>query len=55
MILQIIGLVIGMLVLGTGLYYRTKEKSDPESKKIYTAASGIGGVVALICLLVLVL
>ncbi len=55
MIIQIIGLVIGILVLGTGLYYRTKEKSDPESKKIYSVISGIGGAVALICLLVLVL
>jgi cytochrome bd-type quinol oxidase subunit 2 len=55
MMIKIVGLLIGILVLGMGLYYRNKEKSDPESKKIYTVVSGIGGVVALICLLVLVL
>ena len=30
--IKIVGLLIGILVLGMGLYYRSKEKSDPESK-----------------------
>lgn len=34
MVTKIIGLIIGVLVLGAGLYYRAKEKHDPESKKI---------------------
>lgn len=34
MITKIIGLVIGLLVLGAGIYYLSKEKHDPESKKI---------------------
>ena len=55
MIIKIVGLLIGILVHGMGLYYRGKEKSNPESKKIYTVVSGIGGAVALICLLLLVL
>ena len=36
MAVKIIGLIIGALVLGAGVYYRAKEKDDPESRKIYT-------------------
>ena len=43
---KIIGLVIGILVLGAGVYYLVKEKQDPESKKIYTIVSVIGAAVA---------
>ena len=39
MTIKIIGLIIGILVLGAGLYYRAQEKHDPESKKIYTVVS----------------
>lgn len=55
MIVKIIGLIIGILVLGAGLFYLRKEKNDPESRKIYIIISVIGGVVAAICLLLLIL
>ena len=44
-----IGLIIGILVLDAGIYYRAKEKHDPESRKIYTAVSSVGGVIAAVC------
>ena len=43
-----------VLVLGAGIYYLAKEKHDPESKKIYTVVSVIGGVVAIVCAVLLV-
>lgn len=45
MIVTIIGLLIGLLVLGAGIYYLVKEKEDPESKKIYTVVTVIGLVI----------
>ena len=39
MVIGIIGIVVGLLVLGAGLYYLLKEKNDPESKKIYSITS----------------
>lgn len=54
MAIKIIGLIIGILVLGTGIYYLAKEKHDPESKKIYTIVSVIGGVIAIACALLLI-
>lgn len=38
---KIIGLIIGILVLGAGVYFLVKEKQDPESRKIYTVVSVI--------------
>ena len=55
MVAKILGLVIGLLVLGAGVYYLAKEKHDPESKKIYTVVSIVGAVLALGPLLLLVL
>ena len=55
MVTKIIGLIIGLLVLGVGIYYLAKEKDDPESKKIYTVACVIGGVIAAACALLLIL
>ena len=49
MAVKIIGLIIGILVLGAGIYYLVKEKHDPESKKIYTVISVIGGIVTAAC------
>ncbi len=46
MAVKIIGLIIGILVLGAGVYYLVKEKQDPESRKIYTVVSVIGAAVA---------
>ena len=53
MAVKIIGLIIGVLVLGAGIYYLTKEKHDPESKKIYSIVSLIGGIVAAVCAVLL--
>ena len=50
MIFNIIGLIIGILLLGAGLYYLNKEKKDPESRKIYTITSIAGAVIVIIIL-----
>ena len=49
MTIKIIGLIIGILVLAAGLYYLKAEKNDPESKKIYTVISVIGGIITAVC------
>lgn len=54
MVFKIIGIIIGLVVLGTGIYYLVKEKHDPESKKIYTVVSVVGGIIALVCALLLI-
>lgn len=46
MVIKIIALIIGVLVLGAGLYYLSKEKHDPESHKIYGIVSAVGAVIA---------
>lgn len=53
MLMKIIGLLIGILILGAGLYYLAKEKHDPESRTIYTVVSVIGGAVAAVCAVLL--
>ena len=55
MAIRIIGLIIGILVLGAGVYYLIKEKKDPESRKIYAVVSAVGGLIALVCALMLFL
>ena len=55
MITKVIGLLIGALVAGAGIYHRVKERDDQESRKIYTIAAAIGGVIAIVCLLLLIL
>lgn len=55
MLIKIIGLVIGVLVLGAGIYYLSKEKEDPESRKIYAVVSIVGAVIAIVCALLLFL
>ena len=47
MLIPIIALLIGALILCFGVYYRIKESSDAESRKIYTVASAIYLVVTL--------
>ena len=54
MTFKIIGLIIGALLLGTGIYYRVKEKADPESRKIYGIVCAIGGIIAIVCALLLI-
>ncbi len=55
MAVKIIGLIIGVVLLGAGLYYLVKEKQDKESKKIYTVVSIIGAGIAVLCALLLLL
>lgn len=50
---KIIGLVVGLLVLAVGVYYLGNEKNDPESRKIYGVISTVGGVVAVVCALLI--
>ena len=54
MVTKIIGLIIGVLILGAGIYYLVKEKPDPESKKIYTIVSVIGTVITVVCAVLLI-
>lgn len=35
-------LVIGFMILGSGIYYLIKEKGDNEARKIYGIAAGVG-------------
>lgn len=53
MAVKIIGLIAGILILIAGIYYLAKEKSDPESRKIYTVISIIGGILTAISALLL--
>ena len=46
MTIKLIGLVIGVLVLGAGIYYLAQERNDPESKKISGVISAVGAVIA---------
>lgn len=55
MIVKIIGMIIGALVLGVGLFYLVKEKNDPESRKIYGIISAVGGVVLIFSLILTIL
>ena len=55
MVIKLIGLIIGALILGAGIYDLVKEKHDPESKKIYTITCVLGGVVAAVCAVLLVI
>lgn len=41
-IVCIIGILIGVLVLETGIYFLHQEKHDSESRKIYTIVSVVG-------------
>ena len=54
MVIGIIGIIIGILVLGAGIYYLIKEKNDAESKKIYSIISGIGALVTVVSAIVLI-
>lgn len=48
MVKAILGIVIGLLVFGTGIFYLVKDKDDKESKKIYGTISAAGMLVAVI-------
>lgn len=53
MVIGIIGIIIGLLVLGAGIYYLVKEKNDAESKKIYSIVSAVGAVVTVVAAIIL--
>ena len=53
MVIKIIAIVIGILILGAGLYYLSKEKHDPESRKIYGVVSAVGAVVTVVAAILL--
>lgn len=54
MIFNIIGLIIGIMILAAGIYYLVKEKEDKESKKIYSITSGIGAIIVISLILKMV-
>ena len=54
MAVKIIGLIIGILVLGAGIYYLAKEKHDADSRKIYTVISVIGAILSVACAALLI-
>lgn len=55
MTIGIIGTVIGLGVLGAGIYYLVKEKHDSESKQIYSIVSAVGAAVIMLSVLKLTL
>lgn len=46
-IFTVLGLLIGIMLFGAGLYYRAKDKSDPESCKIYAVTALIGAAIVI--------
>ena len=44
---------VGIAMGGVGIYYLVREKQDPESRKIYTVVSIIGGVLTAVCAVLL--
>ncbi len=48
MLINVIAILIGALILVSGIYYFLKEKGDRESRKIYGTATGIGAVLLII-------
>ena len=53
--ITIVGLIIGILLLGAGLYYLSQNKNDAESRKIYGITTAVGAVVAVVCAVMLLL
>ncbi len=55
MIVSIVCIVIGILILGAGIFYLVKEKKDAESKKIYIITLVIGAVITAVMAVKLIL
>lgn len=55
MAITIIGILIGTLILGAGIYYLVKEKTDKEARKIYTITTVAGALILAGAILKLVL
>lgn len=51
--ITIVGLIIGILLFGAGVYYLQQNKNDVESSKIYGVTAAIGAVVAVVCAVML--
>lgn len=45
MVVNVIGIIIGILILCAGIFYSIKEKGDKESLKIYAITAVIGAIV----------
>ena len=50
--IKMVGLLIGLLIFGFGLYYLVREREDKESRTIYMITTIVGAVVAIIFLFV---
>lgn len=46
MTFTIIGLIIGIMIFGAGVYYLVKEKEDRDSVKIYGTAVAVGAAIS---------
>lgn len=55
MIFNIIGLIVGLMILIAGVYYLAKEKTDKDSRKIYGTISGAGGIIVLAIMIKMIL
>ncbi len=55
MAITIIGIIIGAMILGAGIYYLAKEKTDREARKIYTITTVAGALILAGAILKLVL
>ena len=53
--IKVIGLIIGVLVLGAGIYYLKSFFNDTATTEIYTAVTAAGAVLTLGCALLLAL
>lgn len=51
--ITIVGLIIGILLFGAGIYYLMQNKSDAESRKIYGITVAIGAAAAVVCAVML--
>ena len=51
MVLNIIGLLIGIAILVAGIYYMVQDKDDAESKKIYQITAAVGAIIVSVVLL----
>lgn len=55
MAITIIGIIIGAMILGAGIYYLAEEKTDRETRRIYTITTVAGALVLAGAILKLVL
>jgi len=44
-IFTVIGFIIGVMILGAGVYYFSKAKDDADSRKIYGITIAVGAVI----------